>query len=993
MSIDRDRVNRALARLLGRNGFKEKVEIYMDGSKSIVLLYKGFRIALEGSYEAHVAEKNAIERLENGFCDIAVAIWYDKHGFPEEAVEKEIEEILERSVLRARFFIPGGDATWDLSRFLEKRSERSSQELLTQGWLKINVSLLRESIDQVIQYLVLEERVRKAEEEIERLVNRLIKTLSSVDRDLAICRELYGIFHKLYGLSIGGVKDIKEMIYGKAALAILLSAILYESVRAKHGLEPLKSLIRGKDILSALGKAFDDIVKTNNQPIFNLAREIIEKLPIDAQPMIRDLISFASSIASNKTLLRRDFAGKIYHTIVGSWAVRKNLATYFTKIPSSYLLARLALATPNQAWQSLSSLENFRIADLACGTGTLLSASYDGLLYLYTRDRLKEGLEVDVESLHKTILEKTIWGFDSLRFATYITATILALHNPEASPRNINIYTAPLGINPDGSVSLGSLDLVQWALANRLGGRDTDRISASGKGRIIDLPERFDLIIMNPPFTRATGRGRKQGAGLFGFISDKHAREKLLKSYKRLREYIRYMLSETSEGKAFLEELETSLDRESVKTLLEIGQAGEGLLFLYIAGELVKEGGRIAFVLPRNLLSGISWFLARSFLASKFHLEYVIVSNDPKEGYGFSESTDLSECLVIARRVDKHESDERTCIATLFRKPRTAFEGVWLAHEIIDRCGKAAEIDITMVRSNPSNNIEAGRSGGVVYTIPRRLLLKHLDNWGKLLAFTNPRLSSYVLELLEGRIRLGARGIRIPVKRLGEIAVIGIDRHQFHNNFKRAVEAPGSLPALYGGGEELRSRLQIDPNAWILPRDENARRIFEKFANNLLIPERIRFNTAHVTSIYVTKPVLSNMFYAVRLKTGNNARRLKALCLWLNSTWGIMSIIAHREETEGAWSSLKITHWKLLPVLDITSLPEDKINKLSKIFDKLKHAELKRLPEQYSPPQEERIELDTMVLKALEPSLRRKEVKEVLIELYRDLFQFHGGST
>ncbi|MEM2202879.1 MAG: hypothetical protein QXI22_00775 [Sulfolobales archaeon] len=993
MGIDEGRVSRTLARLLGRHGFKERVEIYIDGSTGIVLLYKGFRIALEGSYEARVAERNAIERLESGLCDIAVAIWYDRQAFPEEVAEDEIEEILERSVLRARFFIPGEDVTRNLSRFLEKRSKESPRELLTQGWLRVDVPLLRDSIDQAIQHLVLEEMIRKAEEEIEKLINRLIKTLGSVDRDLSICRELYNVFHKLYGISIGEVEDIKEMIYGKAALAILLSAILYESIRAKHGLKPLESLVGGRNGLPALEKAFDSIVKINNQPIFSIAKEIVEKLPIDAQQAIMDLIGFASSIASNKTLLRRDFAGKIYHTIVGSWAVRKNLATYFTSIPSSYLLARLALTTPNQAWQSLSSLDNFRIADLACGSGTLLSASYDGLLYLYTRDRLKEGLEVDVEGFHRTVLEKTLWGLDSLRFATYITTTILALHNPEASPQSMNIYTAPLGIGPNGSVSMGSLDLVQRILANPPRSRGIIRISASRKEEIIDLPERFDLIIMNPPFTRATGRGGRKESGLFGFIVDKHAREKLLRSYKRLREYVRYMLSETSEGKAFLKELETSLSGEGVKTFLEIGQAGEGLLFLYIAGELVKEGGRIAFVLPRNLLSGISWFLARSFLASRFHLEYVIVSNDPEEGYGFSESTDLSECLVIARRVDKHVEDERTCIANLVRKPKTALEGVWLAHEIIDRCGKAAEIDITLGSSSLGSNVEAGRSCGIVYTIPRRLLLKHLDNWGKLLAFTNPRLSNYVLELLEGSIRLGAREIRIPVKRLGEIAVIGIDRHQFHDSFRRAAEAPGSLPALYGGGEELRTRLQTDPNARILPKDGKARRIFERFASSLLVPERIRLNTAHVTAIYVTKPVLSNIFYAVRLKTGNDDRKLKALCLWLNTTWGIMSIIAHREETEGAWSSLKITHWKLLPVLDITSLPEGKINTLSEIFDMFKHSELKRLPEQYFPPQEKRIELDTMVLKALQPSLRREDVEEMLVELYRDLSQFFSRST
>jgi len=78
-------------------------------------------------------------------------------------------------------------------------------------------------------------------------------------------------------------------------------------------------------------------------------------------------------------------------------------------------------------------------------------------------------------------------------------------------------------------------------------------------------------------------------------------------------------------------------------TYHNIGQAGEGLLFLYLAYKYMKESGVIAFVLPRNLLSGISWFLARVLLSTKFHLRYVIVSADNERGHNFSESTSLSD--------------------------------------------------------------------------------------------------------------------------------------------------------------------------------------------------------------------------------------------------------------------------------------------------------------------------------------------------------------
>jgi hypothetical protein len=43
-----------------------------------------------------------------------------------------------------------------------------------------------------------------------------------------------------------------------------------------------------------------------------------------------------------------------------------------------------------------------------------------------------------------------------------------------------------------------------------------------------NVPEKiplFDLIVMNPPFTRATGRGGREGGGLFGFILDESVRK------------------------------------------------------------------------------------------------------------------------------------------------------------------------------------------------------------------------------------------------------------------------------------------------------------------------------------------------------------------------------------------------------------------------------------------------------------------------------------
>ena len=53
----------------------------------------------------------------------------------------------------------------------------------------------------------------------------------------------------------------------------------------------------------------------------------------------------------------------------------------------------------------------------------------------------------------------------------------------------------------------------------------------------------------------------------------------------------------------------------------------------------------------------------------------------------------------------------------------------------------------------------------------------------------------------------------------------------------------------------------------------------------------------------------------------------KALVLWLNSTWGILSLLVNRQETEGPWTRLKVGQWRLLPVLDVASLDAGTLRK------------------------------------------------------------------
>jgi hypothetical protein len=282
--------------------------------------------------------------------------------------------------------------------------------------------------------------------------------------------------------------------------------------------------------------------------------------------------------------------------------------------------------------------------------------------------------------------------------------------------------------------------------------------------------------------------------------------------------------------------------------------------------------------------------------------------------------------------------------------------------------------------------VDANGARAYTYTVSRRDLIWEIFNWGALLAFPEPELSKLAAEVVRGRII----NSNIPMTELGKIAQIGIDAHQFHDAFVEAQGNLGAYPVVYGGGEETRLRMSVRPNARMTAKSNDVRakcdELFSRFAGNLLVPDRLSVGTCHVISIYSDERVLSNVFYAVRLREGKEEQE-KALCLWLNTTWGILTVLANRSETGGGWVRLKMTHWKLVPVLDVAKLSDGLISKLAEIFDRYCNEEFRRLPEQFKPDDIDPIrkKIDMEFLNALGIRFRAEELEKLYSMIYRNL--------
>ncbi|MEM4570078.1 MAG: hypothetical protein QXE66_02075 [Desulfurococcaceae archaeon] len=980
--------------------------------------YNGFRIVIEASYSKSDAEKDAASRVEKGVADIAIALHYPVK-YPD-IPERELKKKLQESSFSAMIVVP--KEVRNLVRYILGKTRVAKP---VGGWFNnIRLEDLVDIIKHSVSYLLEEAEVKQEVEKVKKHINEFINVANSLPGSSKLREEIAKVLYKLYGFNVTETRDA-EVMFGQAALSILLSSVLYERVRHFHDLEPLKDYVKRFGPINGLREAFDSLLKVNYEPALVFTVEILGKLPQQLSQQVDNIVNLALRISGMTSLLARDFAGRVYHEIVGDITVRKGFATFYTEIPAAYMLTNLAIKTlldvndikkldKDRANAVINALCKLKVADFACGSGTLLTASlYNAsrlarnICFLHDLECLCREVEEGKESsasIEKTLVEKGIYGLDALRYAAQVSALNLALMIPESITRE-NIATVYLGVMPNKTNKkawLGSLELLdnvktfggllRWIESGLKGVVETVSTTRVVSGNI-ELLDKYDIVIMNPPFTRATGRVSKEfeekRKGFFGFIADENNRKVLKERYEEIRksvknnlmkiarelvdkeavlQFYRVLLQEHGRKK---EKSDTGLDQ-----YLSIGQAGEGLLFLYLAYRYVRPGGVIAFVLPRNLLSGVSWFLARMLLASKFHLRYVIVSSDAEKGYNFSENTSLSECLIVAKRADEHRPDEETVFINLLRKPKSALEAILLSE------------DMLRVSDGKKEALVELSSGAtcIVQRVPRRMLLENIDNWNRFVLLPEPEVVEIGLGALRGD--LGVMDIKVPVVRLNELVTsMGIDAHQFHDNFSYTNEVT-SYPVIYGGKEEIREKMLVKPNAYATCKTNKAQKIYERFNGRVLLPDRIRLDTAHVVALFSETPVLSNIFYAVRLKKPEEEAE-KALVYWLNTTWGLLSVVASREETEGRWMRLKMAQWRMLPVLDVSKLDDKTLKRLSNAFDSLCTAKPKRIVKQFSTDPEKvdpvRLGIDLEFLKALEPSIDESRAKEELYEIYKKI--------
>ena len=703
----------------------------------------------------------------------------------------------------------------------------------------------------------------------------------------------------------------------RIACLVLFNALAFQErlTDGNHHVTSINEALR--DDLTGLQDAWQSICdEIDYVPVFELALIILDKISLVRRSLHRPVLDpLVEAVEQTRHLEGHDLSGRLFHTLLTD---AKFTGAYYTSVPAATMLSRLVFHNwpAHVDWADHEFPASLNVADLACGTGTLLMAVASEV----ERKHLAAG-GTDAALLHKAMVEQALHGYDVQLSAVHFAATSLAMLNPSIEFDRMNLYVMPLGVNGDQAL-LGSLEFlntdeaaVQFALSDPDFGttlRDAGQVFGGGtrgatEGVTARLPN-LDLAIMNPPFTRSVG-----GNLLFGSLPQTDRRK-----------------------------LQSELSRR-LKSMQASSTAGLGAAFVAAASPKLRPGeGRLALVLPVTVCTGPSWSQTRALIENDYVLDVVVASHDPSR-WNFSDSTDLSEALLIATRRPENgdDGDHRITFVNLWENPK----GILDAHRIAEAINttQSARIEDTGTALLEVDSEHVGE----VFSIPESKIKG--KQWVGV-QFARADVVRSALRLLEdaevwvpGEATVGS----VPMCRLDEIGDIGPDRRDLWDGFER-TDSVTAYPMVENHDTEKRRNISVEPDKYLAPLAtprsgrnlKSADQLWPK-AGRLMISERLWLETVRVVAMRSEENVLSNVWWPIRVE---DAATEKALTVWLNSSLGILTLLAQRTSTRGGWVAMKKADLGNLPILNPRRLTADQLESLSDLFDELSDAEVERLP-------------------------------------------------
>lgn len=692
----------------------------------------------------------------------------------------------------------------------------------------------------------------------------------------------------------------------------------------------LQECYEDNDPIKSLEESWNLILATDYKPVFETAINVI-KTPYSTHNLteaVRDIIKTVMLINCGYLSRKHDILGRIFHRALNT---AKNDGSYYTSTAAATLLAGCAIPPYLRKGKKIQDL---RIVDPACGTGTLLMAVAERLQDI-------DGAPGHSDLLCKALIEDVIHGYDINLTATHMAATTLGLLAPEVKFNDMNIHKFVFGVE-DSMPKIGALELydgkyclTEWASADRQ------------KRAEIDIThELYDIVIMNPPFTRDGLR------------------------------YDQFTKQEKAQMKA---------REKQVFDNTPAHRSNTGGMFMLLADKLADQtDGCVAVILAGSSAGSPSSKGVWDEIFKTFYVETVIDSHDP-EKICFSENTTISEIMLVLRRLVRDDPDWEPPDAKYIRlsiNPKKPSEAIPIYNDYHD--GK--------IKENPNVSLCEWS----------QQKFKE-NNW-----LPSKFFSNYLLEMIEEMFFEDG----ISTQPLGDMSTLGPNGREIRGCFDKCLvrgnedirDTLSNTPILtkplayisdigpagqgvrgcfnkvqhpdVNGYEALWNNDTLVTNQMLLQRPDTyitakpglqtrAEALWNK-RGRLLIPTRFSTPSMLLGAVWSEKPILGSGWIPVKRRTGAGATISedvkaweKAICVWLNSTLGILAQLSCSTPKTLTYPQMSLDGQKRIPTPDLTF---DQTLHLASVFDEVCNEKLERWSEPNSTP---RVTLDHAIAETL----------------------------
>jgi len=738
-----------------------------------------------------------------------------------------------------------------------------------------------------------------------------------------------------------------------AAAFILVNQLLFYQVLSK--MRPQFKEIDSDKVQkpSDLKDYFNKVLEVNYRPVFFY--DVTPYIPESFVNQVKLIVNVVKGLSVEK--VGGDFLGTIFHDLI-PFETRKSVAAFYTNVLAAELLASLSIDDPN-----------VQVADLAVGSGGLLVAAYRR-----KKELLKESF---TEAKHRIFVGADLLGVDVMPFAASVAASHLALQSPQYFTNRVRIAVWDSTDLKPGRTIPSAAGLRQILEGQTyldsfapLAKRKVKGAVEVGEGDVSNIQlNPCDVIIMNPPFTR---------------------QERIPDDYKAV-------LAERF---------------ENYKEYLS-GQLGYHGYFILLADRFLKDGGKMALVLPATVLRIKSYEGIRKLWAENYHIEHIITTWHRS---AFSESTMFREILLVAKK-SKVTEDAKTVITVLKKLPTTLVEAREMA-TAIRRSKKDWEDDRMIVKVHDYSMLKSDVSNWFIHIAVSDLDLPYLAE--KL--FASDKLATFKDFTKEFEIET-VRGIETSrggkvqaltisrperaIKKTDEWVIKEIDKRVLtvENRFIGKI-LPIPLSAVRSALRRVSLLNKIDVSItldYVVVNDFpdvkefiagvqtefkpaagfwNKWKIYvEDRMGHLAVVRRADISAPGtcLLAFYSSKQMAPpGLAWSVKA----NDDEAKILSLWFNSTINILQALLNRKETRGAFLQVDEYVLEKFYVPDLKKLSKYELKSILNTFESVKNVEFPSILDQLKHKHPARKLIDKTWLKILG---YKGNVDEFLDGLYKSL--------